>query len=61
MSLEAARVNAKLTIEQACDKLGITKQTLINYEKNRTSPTIEMVLKMCDLYGCHINQLNFLP
>lgn len=61
MSLEAARVNAKLTLEQACEALGTTKATLISYEKGRTYPTIDLVLKMCELYKIQINQLNFLP
>lgn len=60
MTMEAARVNAKLTLEQACEKLGISKATLISYEKGRTSPTIETAMKMCDLYRVNINQLIFL-
>jgi len=60
MSLEAARVNAKMTLEQACEALGISKATLISYEKGRTSPTVETAIKMCDLYKVSINQLIFL-
>lgn len=60
MSLEAARVNAKLTLEQACEALGITKATLISYEKGRTYPTIDLALKMCELYKISINLINFL-
>lgn len=34
ISLKAARVNANLTIVQASKKLGISKCTLIKWEKN---------------------------
>lgn len=35
------RKNKKLTQEQLSEKLGITRQTLSNWEKNITSPDIE--------------------
>ena len=34
ISLKAARVNAQMTIEQACKAIGIGKDTLIKWEKN---------------------------
>ena len=61
MTIKAARTNADLTLEQASDELGISKATLCGYENGKVSPTIEMVLKMCELYKVGINQLNFLP
>ena len=60
ITLEAARVNAGLTLDQASENLGTTKQTILSYEKGRTSPTIDMVLRMCELYGVSIDRLNFL-
>ena len=60
ITLEAARVNAGLTLEQASENLSTTKQTLLSYEKGRTFPTIDMVFRMCELYGVSIDRLNFL-
>lgn len=60
-SLRAARVNANLKQTEACEKLGITQKTLIGYERNYRSPTIDVVMKMCELYNVGIDQLNFLP
>ena len=35
ITLEAARVNAKLTQAEAAEKLGVSRQTLINWEKGK--------------------------
>ena len=61
LKLKAARVNAELTLEQAAKELGITKNTLINYEKYRTIPDMEMGAAMASLYGAQVDDLIFLP
>lgn len=59
ISLKAARVNANLTQEEVCNELGISKQTLINYETGRTSPPFDLVLKLCRLYKADVNAISF--
>lgn len=61
LKLKAARVNAELTLEQAAKELGITKNTLISYEKYRTTPDMEMGAAMASLYGAKVDDLIFLP
>lgn len=57
--MKAARVNADLTIVEAAKRLGISKNTLINYEKYRTKPSIEMSKKIADLYNTTIDDIIF--
>ena len=59
ISLEAARVNAKLTQQEAADGVGVTIQTLINWEKGRTSPTIDKAIALSKLYGINLDNLIF--
>ena len=61
ITLKAARVNAGLTLESAAKDLGISKNTLISYEKYRTMPDMEMGTAMASLYGFSVNDLIFLP
>lgn len=61
ITLKAARVNAELTLAVAAKELGITKNTLINYEKYRTVPNMEMGRAMATLYGVSVDDLIFLP
>lgn len=61
LTLKAARVNAGLTQKDAASKLGINKGTLINYEKYRTIPNMDIGKSMATLYGLSVNDLIFLP
>lgn len=61
ITVKAARVNAGLTQPEVCAKLGINKGTLINYEKYRTIPDIQIAKAMAKLYGLSVNDIIFLP
>lgn len=59
--LKAARVNAGYTQAEASKILNISKNTLVNYERYRTKPDIEIAQKMAALYGLSVNDIIFLP
>ena len=61
ITLKAARVNAGLTQKAVIKELGISKTTLANYEKGRTSPDIETGKALAALYGASIEDIIFLP
>ena len=50
ISMEAARVNAKLIQKDAAEKIGISKATLQNYESGKTVPTWDMASKIAAAY-----------
>lgn len=61
ISLKAARVNAGLTQVQSAKLLGISVQTLINWER---SPWLIPAYRQRDLskvYRISIDSINFLP
>ncbi len=51
ISLTAARVNAELTQVEVAKKMGVTKQTIINWEKGRVIPGIPEMEMLCGLYN----------
>lgn len=53
----AARVDVGLTLDDASERLGISAETLSDYEKYRKSPTIEFARKMCALYGRDFDEI----
>lgn len=61
ISLRAARINAGFTQKEASAHLGISNKTLLNWEKGVTFPNMNMVSKICKLYGVSFDNLNFLP
>lgn len=60
ITLKAARVNKKLTQMQAAEKLGISKDTLGNYERGVSYPDVPMLKKIEELYGVSYNDIIFL-
>lgn len=58
LSLEAARVNAKLLQREAAKMIGISLKTLQNYENGKTKPNWETLEKMSDVYNIPIGMLN---
>ncbi len=61
ITLKAARINIGLTVEEAAKIIGISKDTLSNYERARTFPDVPTIKKMEDLYGVEYKDIIFLP
>ena len=51
ISLAAARVNANMTQDDVADAMKVSKNTIINWEKYRTSPSVQQGIKLCELYN----------
>lgn len=60
ITLAAARVNAGLTQEEASKKVGVTKQTIINWEKGKVVPGIPEMEMLSRIYGIPQDYI-FLP
>ena len=55
--LKGARISAKLTQEQAAQALGVSRQTISNWENEKTYPDIVSVIRMSDLYQISLDRL----
>ena len=55
--LKEKRTGLELSQEQLAEKLGVTRQTIANWEKGKTYPDIASVLKLSDLYGVSLDEL----
>lgn len=55
--IKEARLTAQLTQEQAEEALGVSRQTMSNWENNKTYPDIISVIKMSDLYKVSLDHL----
>ena len=55
--IKQARLQAGLTQEQAAAALGVSRQTISNWETEKTYPDIVSVVKMSDLYAVSLDQL----
>lgn len=55
--LREARVAAGLTQEIAAEKMNVSRQTISNWETERTYPDIISVIKMSDIYFISLDEL----
>lgn len=60
ISLAAARVNAGLTQEEVAKNMKISKNTLVNWEKGTSEPTVTQGLRLSELYNMPLDNI-FLP
>ena len=51
ISLEAVRVNAKMTQKEWAKLLGVSNSTVVNWEKGNTEPSLSQLREMSRLSG----------
>lgn len=61
ITLQAARINAMLSMKEAAMKIGITTQTLSAYERGVQIPKVDTIDKIIDLYGISYSDINWRP
>lgn len=55
--IKNARIRADFTQEQAAEAIGVSRQTISNWENEKTYPDIISVVKMSDLYDISLDHL----
>jgi len=55
--LKLARQKANYTQEQSATALNVSRQTISNWENNRTYPELSLVIKMSELYNISLDNL----
>lgn len=61
ITLRSARVNKNLTQAAAAKLIGVTVDTLSNYERGKSYPDVPIIKKMEEVYGVSYSDLIFLP
>lgn len=61
ITLSAARVNAGFDRKAAADKLGISPDTLANWENGITFPNVPQIMRIENLYGVNYADIKFMP
>lgn len=60
LTLRAIRVNLGLSLEEASVRIGISKDTLSNYERGNTYPDAVTIKRIEDVYNISYERINFL-
>lgn len=59
ISLAAARVNAGFTQAEVAEKMGVTANTVVNWEKGKATPSIVAARQLANLYGLELSNIFF--
>ncbi|PAV38259.1 transcriptional regulator [Megasphaera sp. ASD88] len=60
ITLKAARVNKNLTQKEAAALIGISVETLVNYEKGLSFPNVPIIKRIENVYGLQYSDIIFL-
>lgn len=60
MTLKAARVNKGLTQKQAASLLGVSEATIVNYERGKSYPGVDVLKRIERLYEIQYKDIVFL-
>ena len=55
--IKAARIEKKLTQEQVAELLGVSRQTISNWENEKSYPDIINVIELSNLYSISLDEL----
>lgn len=61
ITLKAARANARLTQQEAADKIGVTVDTIGNWERAKSFPNALQIRRIEEIYGVPYDGLIFSP
>jgi len=59
IQLKAARVNADLTQEEVAKEVGISKNSIANYEAYKSKPDVVIAKKLAKLYGMRVDDIKW--
>lgn len=60
LTLKAIRVNLGLSLDEASTRIGVSKDTLSNYERGYTYPDVPIIKRIEDVYNISYDKINFL-
>lgn len=61
LTLKAARVNKGLSQKEAAKMIGVTKETIGNWERGKSYPNVLLLKSIEETYQVDYNDLIFLP
>ena len=60
LTLRAIRINKGWSLEEASVKIGVSKDTLSNWERGETYPNVPQIKRIEMVYNIPFNNINFL-
>ena len=47
----------KISQQELAQLVGVRRETIVHLENNRYNPSLEMALKIAEIFDCHVEEL----
>ncbi len=55
--LKEFRKEMKISQQELAQLVGFRRETIVHLENNRYNPSLEMALKIAEIFDCHVEEL----
>ena len=56
-NLKEYRTAKKISQQELAQLVGVRRETIVHLENNRYNPSLEMALKIAEIFDCHVEEL----
>lgn len=56
-NLKEFRKTKKISQQELAQLVGVRRETIVHLENNRYNPSLEMALKIAEIFDCHVEEL----
>lgn len=56
-NLKEYRKAKKISQQELAQLIGVRRETIVHLENNRYNPSLEMALKIAEIFDCHVEEL----
>ena len=56
-NLKEYRIAKKISQQELAQLVGVRRETIVHLENNRYNPSLEMALKIAEIFDCHVEEL----
>ena len=56
-NLKEYRKAKKISQQELAQLVGVRRETIVHLENNRYNPSLEMALKIAEIFDCHVEEL----
>lgn len=56
-NLKEYRKAKKISQQELAQLVGVRRETIVHLENNRYNPSLEMALKIAEIFDCHVEEI----
>ncbi|BDD43076.1 helix-turn-helix transcriptional regulator [Streptococcus ruminantium] len=56
-NLKEWRKKKKISQQELAQEIGVRRETIVHLENNRYNPSLEMALRIAEVFGCRVEEI----